>query len=342
MYYAEDLLGSSRVIVQSNGTLCYDADFAPFGAEKSYTSTCPQNYKFEGKERDTETQNDDFGARSYTWRFGRWLSSDWSAVPVAVPYANLANPQTLNLYSMVADDPESFADLDGHAGGGSTTSASCGNTGPANAWGCVSDVGGGRLAAGRAEGMDDDAPSRAEQLDPDSVMEARADQWMAWAIATGNAGFGTQDKDTQQPATVPQQQSTQPAYSIIAGDGTLTLYNGIDKVESFPYTSGLNGDKNPKDKNTGPTPPGAYTVNPKEVSPAGFFRKYLDPRDWGDYRVALHPDAGTNTFTRSGFFIHGGYKRHGSEGCIKVEGPHQNDLFRALQRATSLVPVTVK
>ncbi len=117
LYYAADLLGSSRVIVQSNGTLCYDADFTPFGGERPYTSTCPQNYKFEGKERDTETQNDDFGARYYSWRFGRWLSSDWSAVPVAVPYANLTNPQTLNLYSMVADDPESFADLDGHAAG---------------------------------------------------------------------------------------------------------------------------------------------------------------------------------------------------------------------------------
>jgi len=198
LYYAEDLLGSSRVIVQSNGTLCYDADFTPFGGEKSYTSTCPQNYKFEGEERDTETQNDDFGARYYSWRFGRWLSSDWSAVPVAVPYANLSNPQTLNLYSMVSDDPESFADLDGHASGGSTTSASCGNAGPANAWGCVSDVGGGRLAAGRAEGMDDDAPSRAEQIDPDSVMEARADQWMAWAIATGHAGSGEQDPSEQQ------------------------------------------------------------------------------------------------------------------------------------------------
>src|ERR1019366_5154058 len=58
LYYAEDLLGSSRVIVQSNGTLCYDADFTPFGAEVGYTSTCPQNYKFEGKERDMETQND--------------------------------------------------------------------------------------------------------------------------------------------------------------------------------------------------------------------------------------------------------------------------------------------
>lgn len=113
-YYVEDMLGSSRVVTQSNGTLCYDGDFTPFGGERAYTNSCSNNYKFEGKERDSETQNDNFGARYYSWRSGRWLSSDWSALPVAVPYANLTNPQTLNLYSMVADDPESFADLDGH------------------------------------------------------------------------------------------------------------------------------------------------------------------------------------------------------------------------------------
>jgi len=88
----------------------------PFGGERAYTNTCPQNYKFEGKERDTETGNDDFGARYYSNRFGRWLSADWSSTPAPLPYANLINPQTLNLYSMVADDPESFADLDGHDG----------------------------------------------------------------------------------------------------------------------------------------------------------------------------------------------------------------------------------
>jgi len=114
LYYVEDLLGTSRVITTNAGVVCYDADFYPFGGESQYTNTCPQNYKFEGKERDTETLNDDFGARYYSWRFGRWLSADWSAVPVPVPYANLTNPQTLNLYAMVADDPESFADLDGH------------------------------------------------------------------------------------------------------------------------------------------------------------------------------------------------------------------------------------
>ena len=117
-YYVEDFLGSSRVMTNNTGTPCYDADFTPYGGERAYINNCANTYKFEGKERDTETGNDDFGARYYSWRFGRWLSADWSAVPVAVPYANLTNPQTLNLYAMVSDDPESFADLDGHKGGG--------------------------------------------------------------------------------------------------------------------------------------------------------------------------------------------------------------------------------
>jgi len=116
VYYVEDLLGTSRVITTNSGVVCYDADFYPYGGERSYTNSCPQNYKFEGKERDTETGNDDFGARYYSNRFGRWLSADWSAIPAPVPYANLTNPQTLNLYAMVSDDPESFADLDGHEG----------------------------------------------------------------------------------------------------------------------------------------------------------------------------------------------------------------------------------
>jgi RHS repeat-associated protein len=116
-YYQDDMLGSARTMVQAGQTaVCYDADFYPFGGERDITSTCGSNYKFEGKERDTETGNDDFGARYYTSRLGRWLSADWSAVPAPVPYANLTNPQTLNLYAMVSDNPETFADLDGHCG----------------------------------------------------------------------------------------------------------------------------------------------------------------------------------------------------------------------------------
>lgn len=116
-YYEEDMLGSSRTMVQEGQTSpCYDADFLPFGYEKAVTTTCTTPYKFEGKERDTETNNDYFGARYYSNHFGRWLSPDWAAAPTPIPYANMTNPQTLNLYAMVSDNPESFADLDGHCG----------------------------------------------------------------------------------------------------------------------------------------------------------------------------------------------------------------------------------
>ncbi|MGH9745493.1 MAG: RHS repeat-associated core domain-containing protein [Candidatus Acidiferrales bacterium] len=118
-YYGEDVLGSSAAIVetpagQTTATVCSDSDYYPYGGEKVVTNTCPQNYKWTGKERDAETGNDDFDARYYSPMYGRFLSADWSAVPAAVPYANLTNPQTLNLYAIVRDNPESYADLDGH------------------------------------------------------------------------------------------------------------------------------------------------------------------------------------------------------------------------------------
>ena len=56
-------------------------------------------------------------------RIGRFLSPDWSGVPAPVPYAELTNPQTLNLYQFVKNDPETFADVDGHLAPGQIGSA---------------------------------------------------------------------------------------------------------------------------------------------------------------------------------------------------------------------------
>ena len=146
-YYGEDFLGTSRVISTSSGTACYDADFYSFGGERVVTNTCAQNYKFEGKERDTETGNDDFGARYYSSRFGRWLSPDWSPTPSPVPYADLINPQTLNLYAMTRNNPETFADLDGHdleapaEYGGNVTVAGPGDFGPPPTMATVNNLG---------------------------------------------------------------------------------------------------------------------------------------------------------------------------------------------------------
>lgn len=67
-----------------------------------------------GKERDTESGLDYFGARYYGSNMGRWMSPDWNSDPRPVPYANLENPQSLNLYAYVNNNPLSHHDPDGH------------------------------------------------------------------------------------------------------------------------------------------------------------------------------------------------------------------------------------
>ncbi len=72
------------------------------------------HYMFTGKERDAESGLDYFGARYYASNMGRWMSPDWADKPEAVPYSDLANPQSLNLYNYVNNNPLSHADADGH------------------------------------------------------------------------------------------------------------------------------------------------------------------------------------------------------------------------------------
>ena len=70
--------------------------------------------RYTGKERDAESGLDYFGARYYASSMGRWTSPDWADKPEAVPYSSLDNPQSLNLYEYVGNNPLSQADPDGH------------------------------------------------------------------------------------------------------------------------------------------------------------------------------------------------------------------------------------
>ena len=69
-----------------------------------------------GKERDTESNLDMFGARYYASSMGRFMIPDWAAKPTNVPYASFGNPQSLNLYSYVNNNPTTLRDPDGHCG----------------------------------------------------------------------------------------------------------------------------------------------------------------------------------------------------------------------------------
>jgi RHS repeat-associated protein len=86
---------SERMRSNVAGASCETIASLPFGDGLSSTGSCgdPSTRHFTGKERDAESGLDDFGARYYSSQFGRFVSADWSVVPVSVPYADLTNPQ---------------------------------------------------------------------------------------------------------------------------------------------------------------------------------------------------------------------------------------------------------
>jgi RHS repeat-associated protein len=114
-YYYSDHLGSADVITNASGTITKESDYYPYGGEIPVTTGDSNRYKFTGKERDSESGLDNFGARYDSSSLGRFMTPDWAARPTAVPYAVFGDPQSLNLYGYVRNDPVSRADLDGHA-----------------------------------------------------------------------------------------------------------------------------------------------------------------------------------------------------------------------------------
>jgi RHS repeat-associated protein len=82
-------------------------------------------FHFTGKERDVESGNDYFGARYFASTMGRFLSPDWSAKAEPVPYAKLDDPQSLNFYAYVRNNPLSRVDVDGHYDAINQTVSAC-------------------------------------------------------------------------------------------------------------------------------------------------------------------------------------------------------------------------
>ncbi len=80
----------------------------------TYVGTASNSSQFTGKERDSESGLDYFGARYYGGALGRFTTPDWSAKSMPVPYARLDDPQSLNLYAYVRNNPLSRIDVDGH------------------------------------------------------------------------------------------------------------------------------------------------------------------------------------------------------------------------------------
>ncbi len=79
-YFLKDHLGSVKVIVNASGNVVAYDDYYPFGlvmpGRTQSSVSADGRYKFTGKERDSETKYDYFGARYYDARIGRWLQVD--------------------------------------------------------------------------------------------------------------------------------------------------------------------------------------------------------------------------------------------------------------------------
>ncbi|MBZ5671403.1 MAG: RHS repeat-associated core domain-containing protein, partial [Acidobacteriia bacterium] len=103
-YYWGDHLGSTRIVTDAAGNVCYDADYYPFqGARTPYVSNCTPAYKMAGMKFDQESGNYYTLNRYYPANLARWLSPD----PLA---GGITNPQSLNRYAYVLNNPTTFID----------------------------------------------------------------------------------------------------------------------------------------------------------------------------------------------------------------------------------------
>ena len=123
-YNFADWLGTERVrtnVINGTVTVAESCTDTPYGMNLACATfpgladTSPMH--FTGKQRDYESNLDYFGARYFGSNMGRWLSPDWSEAPEPVPYADFTNPQSLNLYAYVRNNPVTDVDAYGHVDG---------------------------------------------------------------------------------------------------------------------------------------------------------------------------------------------------------------------------------
>lgn len=114
LYFGQDHLGSSRTITGGYGFPLWQSTFLPYGQEYIPQPTV-DNFKFTGLEHDDETGLDHTWFRQYGSALGRWTAPD--------PYSasmDPGNPQSLNRYAYVKNNPLSSVDptgLDDPGGG---------------------------------------------------------------------------------------------------------------------------------------------------------------------------------------------------------------------------------
>jgi RHS repeat-associated protein len=106
-FFHKDHLGSSSVITSGSGTELESTEFTPFGSQRSHSGTNTSDYRYTDQELDAENGLYNYNARLYDPFIGRFISPD-TIVPE--PF----NPQSLNRYSYVLNNPLIYTDPSGN------------------------------------------------------------------------------------------------------------------------------------------------------------------------------------------------------------------------------------
>jgi RHS repeat-associated protein len=113
-----DWQDTERVRSNVSGASCETITSLPFGDAMTTSGSCgdPSPMHFTGKEHDSETNLENFGARFDASSMGRFMTPDWSGNLEPVPYADYSEPQSLDLYAYLENNPLSRIDSGGHSG----------------------------------------------------------------------------------------------------------------------------------------------------------------------------------------------------------------------------------
>jgi RHS repeat-associated protein len=103
-----DWLGTERARSTATGASYETCTSLPFGDWLSCSGSDPSPMHFTGKERDSESGLDNFGARYVGSSMGRFMSPDSTA------YVKPINPQGWNLYAYALNNPLLYVDPTGH------------------------------------------------------------------------------------------------------------------------------------------------------------------------------------------------------------------------------------
>ncbi len=106
-FVLKDNLGSASVVTDSTGTTVGEDRFYPFGETRFTTGNMQTDKLFTGQRQIMGLGIYHYGARFYSPKLGRFLSAD-TIVP------GYANPQRLNRYSYVLNNPIRYRDPSGH------------------------------------------------------------------------------------------------------------------------------------------------------------------------------------------------------------------------------------